>query len=151
MLLKYYPNGTLKDAIDSEDKQDKQEFLQVWAKQLASALLALHGVGITHLDIKPANVVIDATNQAIFIDIGTGYTYELLAPEIRQNTMPHRLPFEKRRQTDLWAFGMLLIEIAKLNENSHIGETLQNLGKQLAHDDPKQRPSLSEITHSLDI
>lgn len=50
MLLKYYPNGTLEDAIDS---QDKRGFSQAWAKQLASALLAIHSVGITHLDINP--------------------------------------------------------------------------------------------------
>lgn len=148
MLLKYYPNGTLEDAIDSKDRRGLS---QSWAKQLASALLTLHGVGITHLDIKPANVVFDATNEAVFIDIGTGYTYELLAPEIRHVVTPHKLPFEKRRQSDLWAFGLLMMEMTKLNEDSHIRETLQKLGKQLAHDDPKQRPTLSEIIHSLDV
>jgi serine/threonine protein kinase len=79
MLLKYYPNGTLEDAIDSKDRRGLR---QSWTKQLAPALLTLHGVGITHLDIKPANVVFDATNEATRRRTYQARSIRMLGPEL---------------------------------------------------------------------
>lgn len=47
------------------------------------------------MDIKPANVAINAANdnEAVLIDIGVGYRHELSAPEIRQVIDPLGLSF----------------------------------------------------------
>lgn len=102
------------------------------------------------MDIKPANVVINAANEALWIDIGVGYTYELSAPELRQVIDPLGLPFDTRRQGDLWAFGMLLIKIAGFDIGHSFGMKLQEIGMKLAQPEPKSRPDLAKVIHNLD-
>ncbi|RJE19309.1 Protein kinase domain-containing protein [Aspergillus sclerotialis] len=148
ILLEYYPNGTLEESIDQRDGRGSS--WKSWPKQLALALSTLHCSGVTHMDIKPANVVLNAANEAVFIDIGVGYTYELSAPEIRQVIDPFGLPFETRRQCDLWSFGMLLIEIAQFDGSDTFGIKLQEIGRKLTEAKPTTRPNLAEVIHSLD-
>lgn len=148
MLLEYYPNGTLEEAIDQGDGRGSS--WKRWPRQLVLALSTLHSSGITHMDIKPANVVINAADEAVLIDIGVGYTYELSAPEIQQVIDPLGLPFEMRRPCDLWAFGMLLIEIARFGDGDPFGIKLQEIGRKLTHAEPKTRPDLAQLMHTLD-
>lgn len=98
MVLEYYPNGTLEDAIHRRDGRGTA--WKTWPYQLACALLRLHDSSLTHMDITPRNVVIDAAGEAIFIDIGVGYTYENLEPEFRNDSPPFDLPFNQRCQND---------------------------------------------------
>lgn len=71
MVLEYYPNGTLEDVIHRRD--GKGTAWKTWPYQLARALLRLHDSSLTHMDITPRNVVIDAADETVFIDIGVGY------------------------------------------------------------------------------
>lgn len=148
ILLEYYPNGTLEEAIDQRDGRGCS--WKSWPKQLALALSTLHYSGVAHMDIKPANVVINAANEAVLIDIGVGYTYELSAPEIRQVIDPFGLPFETRRHCDLWSFGMLLIEMAQFDGSDTFGIKLQEIGRKLTEAKPTIRPDLAEVIHCLD-
>lgn len=148
MLIEYYPNGTLEEAIDQ--KNGRGSCWRSWPKQLALALSLLHSSNITHMDIKPAYVAINAVNEVFLIDIGVGYTYELSAPEIRQVIDPLSLPFGTRRQSNLWAFGMLLIEIAQFEGSDSFGIKLQQIGKELTHAEPTSRPKLAEVIRNLD-
>ncbi|KAG2416793.1 hypothetical protein HFD88_008009 [Aspergillus terreus] len=137
MALEYCPHGTLEDAIRQQD--GKGTAWQSWPAQLARALLRLHDLAITHMDITPRNVVINAANEAVFVDIGVGYTYENLAPEFRHNASPLDLPFELRRQNDWWAFGKLLMGIASIEGDGSFGAMLQDIGHRLSLDHPRDR------------
>ena len=54
------------------------------------------------MDIKPANVVLDADGNAVLIDISGigGITHGWRAPEIRDKILPSELPYEVRRSND---------------------------------------------------
>lgn len=51
MVLEYYLNGTLEEAID---RLNGRELAEALAKQLAPILSTLCCSGITHIGIKPA-------------------------------------------------------------------------------------------------
>ena len=149
MVLKYYPNGTLEEAIRSRDK--KGTAWKAWPYQLARALLLLHDSVISHMDITSRNVVIDVAGEAVFIDIGVGYTYENLAPEFRNDFPPLELPFDQRRQNDWWAFGKLLIELASIEDNGRgsPGAIIRKIGERLSHEKPADRLDISEAIQML--
>jgi serine/threonine protein kinase len=79
------------------------------------------------MDIKPSNVVIDDSGNAVLIDISGigGVTHEWRAPEIRDEISPIELPFETRRLNDIWAYGKLLAEIASNAGDSPFAGTLK--------------------------
>ena len=116
-LLEYHPNGTLQDALQSPEPEADQPWRR-WALQIARGLNHLHCHGITHLDLKPSNIVISANNKTVLVDIGGGgYTYEWLAPDMRDVSNPAQEPFEARAHNDVWAFGMMLSQMADASRN----------------------------------
>ncbi|KAL2168360.1 hypothetical protein VTG60DRAFT_7338 [Thermothelomyces hinnuleus] len=113
VLLEYYPNGTLEDASKMREPQINGRWCQ-WAVQIASALFEMHRRGITHMDLKPANVVITANFDAVLIDVSGigGVTREWLSPEMRGNENPFSKSIEERKQNDIWALGRIMIAMA---------------------------------------
>ncbi|KAF4220059.1 hypothetical protein CNMCM8980_003348 [Aspergillus fumigatiaffinis] len=95
ILLQFHSGGSLKEALSEGRLLDHP--WERWAAQIATALAHLHGAGITHMDIKPSNVVLDSDGNTILIDISGigGVTYEWCTPEIRDEISPIALPFER--------------------------------------------------------
>ncbi|PYI04455.1 putative serine-threonine protein kinase [Aspergillus sclerotiicarbonarius CBS 121057] len=155
-LLEYYPEGTLERVLSKDQDQD-DSLLRRWALQTGRALETLHLQKRTHLDIKPSNIVLDANRNAILIDIsGTGgYEWEWLSPEmqtfIQQNveTAPASTSFDKRVATDCWAYGNLLVIMAKKTGASCFGKRLQSIGDDLTKMDPRDRISLSDALERM--
>ncbi|KAJ0414746.1 kinase-like protein [Aspergillus carlsbadensis] len=135
--LKYYPNGTLENVIHRRD--GKGIVWKSWPYQLARALLRFHDSAFTHMDIAPRNVVIDAAGEAVFIDIGVGYTYENLAPEFRNDSSPLDLPCQQRCQNDCWAFG----------KNEPSGAIIRAVGEELSCEPPEDRLDIPEAIRQL--
>jgi len=84
------------------------------ARELASALVAVHEAGLLHADLKPANVVRDADGRFVLTDFGLGRrpwsqagaptpsgTPMYMAPELFAST-----PASER--SDLYSWGMVL-------------------------------------------
>ncbi|WP_293172055.1 serine/threonine-protein kinase [Oceanithermus sp.] len=73
VALEYMPDGTL-DARLGEGAPSKEQALALLA-QLTEALLYLHGRGIVHQDVKPANVFLNGTIAKLG-DLGVARTQD---------------------------------------------------------------------------
>ena len=83
MVLKFYKDGSLLDFINSPYYRD-QDLAETWyvivlsvLYDIASGLEELHGLGIVHNDIKPANILVDPVvgneNHVIICDFGLAF------------------------------------------------------------------------------
>jgi serine/threonine protein kinase len=80
------PNGSLEDVVvaaeaiqkiiqNSKSGAVKMPFTKLdaleWAIQIASGMAFLHGRGFVHRDIKPQNILLNKSNDALVADLGT--------------------------------------------------------------------------------
>ncbi len=68
IVMPYYKR-TLADLLGEDNKLSQNRCIQI-AKQVLSALQAIHRAGILHLDIKPSNLLIDDHEQIQLADFG---------------------------------------------------------------------------------
>lgn len=69
MVMQYIEGTTLKDMIDSYGRLDYHLALSLII-QVAQALQEAHLAGIVHRDIKPHNIMVTPTQQALVTDFG---------------------------------------------------------------------------------
>ena len=115
--MAYCEGGSLADRLRAAGAIPVREAVRI-ARELASALGAAHARGIVHRDVKPANVLFDASGSVRLSDFGVAKllgadattsstmhgTVAYLAPEqVRGETVDHR--------ADLWALGVTLYEM----------------------------------------
>lgn len=118
IIIEYCGKGSMWDMIENEGPIPKQT-LVVYCKQLLAAMDYFHSLGITHNDIKPANILIDAYNRPKYADFGMGIRSDkdglikkiqgtpiCMAPEMIR-LEPYN-PF----QTDIWALGITFYMMA---------------------------------------
>lgn len=86
---------------------------------LASALGALHRVGLVHRDIKPANILRDGTGQVMLVDLGLAAPARSTVGDEVAGTLRYAAPEQsgilKRpvdARSDLYALGVVLFECA---------------------------------------
>jgi hypothetical protein len=75
----------------------------------------MHEMGVTHMDLKPKNVVMSKEWNAILIDVSGigGTTDEWLLPELFETLDRCSESWELRVQSDTWALGKILASMAK--------------------------------------
>ena len=124
VLLEFYNGGSL-EQIFKEDLMKKYDW-QRWPSQIGTSLNYIHEAGRTHMDFKPANIVLVAQGNAVLIDISGigGITHSWQAAEIRRDGSPFDLGFEVRVLHDTWAYGKLLSDMAALAGKSTFTEAL---------------------------
>jgi serine/threonine protein kinase len=86
IVTEFAPNGSLEDVIvaaarvakvikDSNSGAIPMSFTKMqaleWAVQIASGIAFLHSKGFVHRDIKPQNVLLNKSNDALVADLGT--------------------------------------------------------------------------------
>ncbi|KNG87606.1 protein kinase domain-containing protein [Aspergillus nomiae NRRL 13137] len=149
ILLEFYSGGSLQRIL-KEDRVKEYPWTR-WPIQIGTALSHFHRAGQTHMDIKPANVVLDAQGNAVLIDISgaSGITYSWRAPEIRPERSPFDLPFQARLLHDVWAYGKVLSEIATRVGKCTLAETLLCIAGHLMEENPWSRMTLSEAISQL--
>ncbi len=112
-------------------------------RQLADALVHMHGLGVVHRDIKPANILVQPDGRPVITDFGisgmsdaTGITRQgdllgspgFMSPEVIAGRAPTAL-------SDQYALGRLLFELAalgpslRLPKNAPIFEILSLAGR----------------------
>ena len=73
-VMDYISGGSLKDKVDGSGAMDEQSALR-YVLQVADALIYIHSNNILHLDVKPANILLDG-ERSILIDFGISKHYD---------------------------------------------------------------------------
>ena len=73
-----YINGVTLKEYRKLNKLSESEIL-LFLNQLLSALGYLHSVGVSHLDIKPGNIMIDKTGRLVLIDFGSSKLFDSIS------------------------------------------------------------------------
>lgn len=73
-VMQYLPGGSLNDAIAIQGKLPQGVALQ-YIMQISKALKDLHDTKMLHLDLKPSNVMLSSSYEAVLIDFGLSKQY----------------------------------------------------------------------------
>lgn len=117
IVMAYYEGETLKERLE-RGPLPVDEARQL-AIQVARGLVRAHEAGITHRDVKPANVILTRRGEAKILDFGiaktrndTSLTRTGSSPGTPAYMSPEQAqgrPVDAR--TDLWSLGVLLYEM----------------------------------------
>ncbi len=91
----------------------------VLARDLASALAALHGAGIVHRDVKPENILVRPDGSAVLTDLGLARSAlfkTLTRHDVAVGTLAYMSPEQcvgrpLDGRSDLWSLGVVLHEM----------------------------------------
>ena len=76
-VMEYAEGGSLADLVKSKGCLSEPEATS-YILQIAEALAYIHGENMNHLDVKPANILLNDRNEAILIDFGLSKQYDAL-------------------------------------------------------------------------
>ncbi|KAH8716781.1 kinase-like domain-containing protein, partial [Phaeosphaeriaceae sp. PMI808] len=152
ILLEYYPTGTLADALQStQETPQLAGTWRRWALQMAEALARVHEKKVTHMDLKPSNVLISAEINAVLSDVSGigGVTRDYLAPEMLDIQDPLAETLQSRVYNDIWALGKMFREMGDASSDDTEKQQLKTIGRNATSGDPTLRPSLRDISSLL--
>ncbi|MDE6309782.1 MAG: serine/threonine protein kinase [Muribaculaceae bacterium] len=117
------------DYVDGESLADKvkrgplsESDAVAYITQVANALKQVHGLNRLHLDVKPANIMVDHDGHAILIDFGTSKQYDADSGENHSTLLGKTLNYAAIEQwgnnvkhfhvaTDIYALGATLYKL----------------------------------------
>ena len=76
-VMEYAEGGSLADLVKSKGCLSESE-ATCYILQVAEALAYIHAENMNHLDVKPANILLNGRNEAILIDFGLSKQYDAL-------------------------------------------------------------------------
>jgi serine/threonine protein kinase len=148
-----YVSGSTLGARVVRDGPMSREAILATGGQVLSAIGAVHAAGITHRDVKTANIMLEDGGRAVLMDLGLakdevspGVTVEgmiLGTPEYMPPEQVHGEPATAR--SDLYSFGIVLFEMATGNVPFTGKSAIAILKKQCDEEPPdlaKLRPDL---------
>ncbi len=115
LSMEYIDGENLKTVLAREGRLPHDRALDV-ARQLCAGLSAAHERQILHLDLKPANVMIDRRGRAVITDFGVSRSAEHAMSGTFAGTPAYMAPEQLTGgaltiQTDLYALGLVLYEM----------------------------------------
>lgn len=117
IIMEYVGGGTLKQKM--ANSMQMREVIQV-ISEVAGALTYAHSMGIVHRDVKPVNVLLDASGRAVLSDFGIAKVLQTSAALTRDGAgvgTPEYMSPEQCRggpvdaRTDIYALGVMLYEM----------------------------------------
>ena len=117
IVMEFIEGQSLRERI--EDGPSKIEDAIKFAVQVADGLQAAHEKGITHRDIKSANIMVTESGQVKIMDFGLAKIAggaQLTKDHSTLGTVAYMSPEQARgepvdHRTDIWAFGVVLYEM----------------------------------------
>ena len=74
-VMDYLGGGTLQDAVQAHGALSVS-VASGYIRQVASALDYIHGRNLLHLDVKPSNIMLNDSGEAILVDFGVSKRYD---------------------------------------------------------------------------
>jgi hypothetical protein len=118
LVMRYFPDGTAADRLAKRGPLSPAEVARL-GLEVADALAAAHARGVIHLDIKPANILLDAEGHAAVADFGISRLTAAAAesPDGLVTGTPHYMSPEQASgdrvdgRADVYALGVVLYEL----------------------------------------
>ena len=120
IVMELVPSRSLRDVVQENGPLPAQQAAAV-GLQVLTALNAAHALGIMHRDVKPGNVLIDATGRAVLADFGIARTQD--SSTLTTSGMivgsPSYIAPERARgerggpESDLWSLGATLYALVE--------------------------------------
>ena len=74
-VMEYLDHGSLADLVKRQGRLPEADAL-CYTRQIADALRYIHARKMSHLDVKPGNILIDEEDHAVLIDFGLSKRYD---------------------------------------------------------------------------
>jgi serine/threonine protein kinase len=164
ILMDFVDGGSLRREINEANQPLPSTRIHEVMKSVCSALHFAHEQGLVHCDIKPANILIDATGRLLLSDFGIARMAESTTTTMAGAGTPAYMAPEQARgespspQTDIYALGIVLFEMLTCGERPFTGENARVTGttgekvrwEQLHLAPPPPSQWNQEITSELD-
>jgi eukaryotic-like serine/threonine-protein kinase len=116
--MEFVEGQTLDNLIRSVGVLSTKQTVGV-ARQICSALIAIHEGGVVHRDLKPSNIMLDRAGRAIVMDFGMAYQHgeeHLTDAGAVVGTLAYLSPEQSRGEeatpcSDLYALGLIMFEM----------------------------------------
>lgn len=90
-VVQYLRGGNLRERITKQGGQQTREEILAWLPTVADALDTVHRNGSLHRDVKPANILFDAMNNAVLSDFGIATAIGAADPDAPTEEVPREL------------------------------------------------------------
>ena len=117
VIMEECPNGDLLTAVCDDQMRVRLNIRRIFF-QVASAVAYLHAKDISHLDIKPDNVLLDKDQNAKLTDFGCCRVRSSMVRFNNVGTLYYSAPevfedaIEDSHKCDIWSLGVLLFTIS---------------------------------------
>lgn len=147
IVMEYVDGITLADYLWKNKSIPQKDRVSI-ARQIADALAYMHSMGVSHLDLKPDNVLITRRSEAKIIDIGLGDSEDSVIYKQSLGTDEFGAPEQQTScvgdsRADVYSFGRILDMLLPERKFS-------KLRKGCLKENPDKRLTMQDAVEMLD-